>query len=418
MNKGTVLKRIAVFGFLLVLLGTPANTLLALSWSIDTVDSTASVSGSTGITMRSINSLQQGIISYYDSATRGLKAAKWDPIDGGWGTITIDPLDTSGYFNASAINSYGNARIVYSWRSWLANYNLKYAEFVGSGGNCGFENNWRCQSIDTSSDSRGLYVDLALDSSNTPHISYYDETNKDLRYAKRVGSGGDCGPSNSWKCVMIDGAYGANVGKYTSIAIQAPGTPYISYYDETNQNLKMAKYVGSGGNCGPSGDWSCETVDGGTNDRGKHTSIIYGCDASTSCNPRISYFDDTTNDLLYAFQSSGVWTIETVDGTSSSVGTYNSLGMWGGKPQISYYNIGSKSLKYASRSGGTWTKETVDAIYRNTVGQSTSLSFWEDGDPVISYRYVTGNDLRVARGNPSLDAPMTEDDPLEVAPEE
>jgi hypothetical protein len=69
-----------------------------------------------------------------------------------------------------------------------------------------------------------------LDSNNNPHISYYDSTNGDLRYARWTGS--------SWSIETVDST--GNVGTSTSLALDSNDKPHISYQDYTNFNLKYA----------------------------------------------------------------------------------------------------------------------------------------------------------------------------------
>jgi len=63
----------------------------------------------------------------------------------------------------------------------------------------------------------GLHTSIALDSSNNPHISYHDDTNKDLKYAHYDGS---------WNIETVDSA--GYVGPLTSIALDSSNNPHIT----------------------------------------------------------------------------------------------------------------------------------------------------------------------------------------------
>ena len=71
---------------------------------------------------------------------------------------------------------------------------------------------------------------IALDSVNNPHISYFDLTNVDLKYAVRNGS--------SWDIETVD-SVGA-VGGFNSLVLDSANNPHISYLDYTNNVLKYA----------------------------------------------------------------------------------------------------------------------------------------------------------------------------------
>jgi hypothetical protein len=78
-----------------------------------------------------------------------------------------------------------------------------------------------------------MYTSLALDGSGYAHISYFDNTNGDLKYAYQDISG--------WHFQTV--AHDGFVGQYTSLVLASDGNPHISYYDVSNHDLKYAAYV-------------------------------------------------------------------------------------------------------------------------------------------------------------------------------
>jgi hypothetical protein len=130
----------------------------------------------------------------------------------------------------------------------------------------------------------GDFNAIAVDDSVSPpvlHISYYDATNGDLKYAKRTGAA-------SWQIDVVDSA--GDVGQYTSLALDAGGNPHISYYDVSNQDLKYAYRDASG--------WHTQTVDS-AGDVGLFTSLALDADGGA----HISYIDATHADLRVAWLS-------------------------------------------------------------------------------------------------------------------
>ncbi len=113
---------------------------------------------------------------------------------------------------------------------------------------------------------------------------------------------------------------------------------HISYYDESNRDLKYTYWMGPG--------WSTNTIDA--------TGLVGACSSiaiDSSNYPHISYFDDTNGDLKYAFQDSGGWHISS-PATSNTVGLYSSLVLDSSrKAYISYYDLTNGDLKFAQSDG-------------------------------------------------------------------
>ncbi|MGD1047045.1 MAG: hypothetical protein ABR936_17210 [Bacteroidota bacterium] len=80
-------------------------------------------------------------------------------------------------------------------------------------------NNWLINIIDESSIAGG-YISMCIDSDGKLHVSYYDYSKGDLKYASNE--------SGSWDCTTIDSL--GDVGLYSSIAIDSNNKIHIRVY--------------------------------------------------------------------------------------------------------------------------------------------------------------------------------------------
>ena len=188
-------------------------------------------------------------IAYYDNTNHSLKYAEYYcPFDCAWTYTTVDSSadlgDDIGKYASLKFDSTGDPHIAYYVYDdfdslfFPGGYYLKYAHYVGgSSSNCG-GGAWRCDTVDSSStfQQTGLYPSLDLNSANQARIAYYNAFNGNLRYAWAGASGGNCGPSNTWQCDTIDGNTGGNpnVGLYPSLridkALNSPHSANTGYH--------------------------------------------------------------------------------------------------------------------------------------------------------------------------------------------
>jgi hypothetical protein len=294
---------------------------------------------------------------------------------------TVDPGD-AGSFNSITIGTDGLPIISYYGFAFGSAGWLKVAK-------CG---NPSCSSNNTIAimgpPQIGMYSSIAIGSDGFPIISCYDSTNYDLIVLKC--SIPDCSGGNTRSTVDSAGV----VGQHTSITIGTDGLPFISYYDSTNSDLKVAKC----GNAACSSGNTLSTVDS-TGIVGQYTSVTIGTDGF----PVISYYGNTNRNLKVAKCSnhscSSSVTLSSVDsmGLAGEQSTAITIGT-DGFPVISYYDGTNGNLKIAKCGNAACSSGNfLFAVDTGGVGQHSSITIGTDGLPIISYYDLTNYNLKAAK---------------------
>jgi hypothetical protein len=336
-------------------------------------------------------------ISYFDYDNLNLKYVRATSATGAspadWGApIAIDATGDVGQFNSLTVVN-GSPAISYYDATNANDGDLKYVRATNSTG--ALLADWGAPvAIDTAGDV-GQYTSLEVVNGN-PAISYYDVTNRNLKYVRATNDSGAL--LADWGApVSVDTA--ADVGQHTSLEV-VNGNPAISYHDLTNVNNGDLKYVRATNATGElSTDWSTPITIDSSGDSGQYTSL-----AIVNGNPMIAYYDRSAGRLkfVHATNTTGVlladWSAPVTIKNPGVVGLFTSLAVVNGNPAISYYDFTNGNLNYARATddSGTAWDAPVSVDTAGDVGWYSSLAI-VSGNPAISYLDLTDGNLKYIR---------------------
>jgi hypothetical protein len=278
-----------------------------------------------------------------------------------WSIEIVDATPGVGRYTSLALDSNKYPHISY-YDDF--NGNLKYARWDGS--------IWNIEILDTDTNV-GRHTSIVLDDNDYPHISYYDQQNSKVKYTVWNGT--------AWRTDVVETYAVVHGPGFTSIAMNKSGYPHIAY--RLDYALRLAKWNGTA--------WEVEIVD---------SAFSVGLYVSMALNksgyPHIAHYDQTNYDLRYANWTGSDWVRLSLD-QSGWVGKYASMALDSRDyPHISYYDNTSKTLKHAYWAPSRWYLETVDAV--NHTGMFTSIDIDSNDNPHICYyEYNPNYDLKYAR---------------------
>ena len=214
------------------------------AWNIQSVDTNGDVGWEPSI---KIDSLDRPHVSYWDATNDDLKYAWYGSactfVDTqkictvpGWHIETVDSPGTVGRFSSLALDSSGRPHISYYDGT---GQNLNYARWTGGA--------WNIQTVESTPDitgATGLFTSLALDSNDNPHISYlYQRACADPRYCEMDNLNYARWTGYAWD-IQTAVQYGS-VGFNSSLALDSSGYPHVTYYDDSQKMIKYAKWTGT-----------------------------------------------------------------------------------------------------------------------------------------------------------------------------
>ena len=241
------------------------------------------------------------------------------------------------------------------------------------------ESNWENFTIDYSADV-GKFSSVAVDSNGELHISYRDATNGHLKYASNAGG--------TWTNYPIDNG-GGYIGRYTSIDVDSNDNVHISYGNLNSWDLKYATNV--------AGSWSRSTIDdGGTGQAGMYSSLVIDSNDLI----HVSYWG-RNSDLKYAAKSAsgGTWVDEIVE-WGYITGEWTSIALdSNNEPFFSHVSETHDRVEIGYKSGGYWTTPTVDSGSSGEIDNGTSIAIDSNDAKHIVYYDEDNGDLKYADFN-------------------
>ena len=313
-----------------------------------------------------------------------------------WSTEHVDTERNVGYNVSLAIDPKTGDKYISYYDG--TNGDLWLARTGAPVGNCGYQNNWHCQALDTNG-IRGKYSSIAVGGPGTHakvYITYYDATWFDLRLIEgsvNRQTGEFVFEAKILYTGYLDGEFLGRdeyAGKSSAIALDDNGTPHVAFQYLDKDDLKWGIYATkvpiNTGNCGPESDWQCDDFEGlGSSFSPDFISI----DVDALGFPHIAYYDENVARGRLCFSYNDTICFDYLTVTPANSGKYMSVFVEDdGTAHLAYHNASSEKLEYTvfeyPVSQDIYSIDTVGSY-----GQPAGISIAQDGNgfPVIAYQY-------------------------------
>ena len=316
------------------------------------------------------------MMAYMDDTTKSLKlAACADATCSAGATVnTLDSGSQVGYYASLALSSTGTPVVGY-YDATLKD--LKLAACPEP--TCTLAPILRTVDSDG---NVGMYLSLVLTDTGLPIFSYYDGTAHDLKLAVCVDR--TCTTNTVFRTIDSDGI----VGRFTSMVLTAAGLPVISYFDDTNTALKLALCADA--TCSANAAVLFIDQDGTV---GQYSVVTL----APGDIPIISYYDNSNGRLKLAIcrdaACSGRPTIQTL-ATTNALEQYSSLAVVARSLIVSYWHQGLRLAVCDDAVCSSSTSHMIDAV---DAGPQSSLVMAHLGTrAVVAYSGANGNSLKLA----------------------
>jgi len=273
--------------------------------------------------------------------------------DEDWRSETVDDTGWVGIDSAIDVDKSGNPHISHYDQG---NRDLKYAYFDGS--------HWNLETVDSEGDI-GEASDIVVDKNEYPHISYIDVTTRSLKYAVKKQSG--------WEIEIVETPSAGLQVMTTSIELDANDYLHIAY--STSPGIKYSYWDGS--------SWIIEEV----LDKGYGLSFTLDSNDDPHVVYRWSDPDEDIERLEYATKKEGQWIFATIDSSPGDGGDCSIAVDSNNIPHVAYNAHIDESLRYAKLVDESWIIETIS----EDIGSEEGVRIFVDKNDIVHVVYADYN---------------------------